>query len=93
MLPISKHKPRVEGCLGGFAPPNPLYEPNLKEKPRVEACRGQSPPPPFMSPIWKDHPRVEGEKDAGDNDDGRIFLEHPSSILHAPRDNTEQHIP
>ena len=28
-----------------------------------------------------------GDDDGGDDDGGRIFPEHPSPILHAPRDN------
>ena len=34
-----------------------------------------------------------GDDDDGDDgdDDGRIFSEHPSPILHAPRDNISRH--
>ena len=32
-------------------------------------------------------PLGDDDGDGGDDDDGRIFPEHPSPILHAPRDN------
>ena len=72
---------------GGLRPPKPpLYEPNLEAQPKSEGCWGgfAHPNPPFMSPIWPDNPRVQGDDDG---DGGRIFPEHPSPILHAPRDN------
>ena len=72
--PKPGHAPKPGSVLGeGLRPP----------KPPLRILRGLRPLKLPHSPPTQ--PRV-GDGDDGGDDDGRIFQEHPSPIIHAPRD-------
>ena len=78
-------RPGAHDLISGEKPNSWLFDENVKKSnhaPRRahDLISGEKPnscPP---------QPWVGDGDDGGDDDDGRIFPEHPSPILHAPRD-------